>query len=140
MNPLPDRRTEYPHKTWGLHVRFWEISAVLLISGLFYEFLAAQMFGRFTMSVILCATTFDSTANKILRSLALADMLLVCLCWWFLPDYATLTLVLPPGIVPWLLPYNGGREPVLFSVVVCFSWLIFFWLCLVFSDVLCLAS
>jgi len=117
MNPR-DNFTEYP---WKLHQWFCVVSVSLILIGFTLD--KSPAFGMrsiFATSLLSCAVTFISTGNRtVLVGLALTDMLLLYFCWVFLPDYALYTLLLPIGVVVWLLSDFGWEELVLCFFMIC---------------------
>jgi len=109
MNPLR-KYTKYLLKPLELHDWFCSLSATLIVissatAGL-DGFEPPQMPSTFATSLLLLATVICLTANRtVWVGLALTDTLLFCMCWAFLPAYASWTLVLPVGVVAWLISY-----------------------------------
>ena len=122
MNHLGKHLTKYPPKPWGLQQWCRPVS-VTLISIAFAKvtkwgidsFSRPQMPLIFAIALLLCAMTFSLTANRtVLVGLASTDMLALCLCWAIFPAYAAWTLILPAGVVVWLMSYFGCIEQVTF--------------------------
>ena len=126
MNPLREHFTKYSLKPLELHKWFCGLSATLILiasakAGL-DGFQPPRMPSTFATSLILLAMATWLTANRtVLVGLALTDTLLLCTCWAFLPAYACFTLVLPVGVVTWLISYHGWGELVSVCVMTCFE-------------------
>ena len=122
MNPLRDHFTKYPPKPRKPHQWFCEVSVSLFMIGFTLDKSPTLgMRSIFATSLLSFAVTFILTANRtILVSLALNDTLLLYFCSAFVPDYALYTLLLPIGVVVWLLSYFGWGDLVSCFFMVCF--------------------